>query len=209
MKFKGFLLAIATLTLGSSFAAPAEAQQQYDEARSDGSLRWSYAPTQIKYRRPVNGGNQNYSGPVSSVARGSTPKNPYLGVDPSFLKKPAPPPMSVVTSSLTPRIVPQQTTAFNPLFGKPIQEQTAKPTAMTAPQVPAAKSTSQPRRSSGVSGRLRPYRQPNAQVATAGNLKPIGYGNQGFSKGTYIPSAGSSGAGSVSTAVSGSIVSRH
>lgn len=207
MKFQGFLLAIATLTLGSSFAAPVQAQQLVDETRPD-SMRFQFAPNVIKYRRQAPAAN-NYSGPIGTVARGSVPKNPYLGVDPSFLKKPAPPPMSVVTSSLTPRIVPQQTTAFNPLFGKPIQEQTAKPTAMTAPQVPAAKSTSQPRRSSGVSGRLRPYRQPNAQVATAGNLKPIGYGNQGFSKGPYIPSAGSSGAGSVSTAVSGSIVSRH
>lgn len=212
MKLNSFLLALMTLSLGVAAIEPASAQ----EGPRNRGMRFDFGVNRYKLEGDVTPRPSTYNGPIGTVSRGSVPTSGgYLGVNPAILKKRTPAPQPMVATNLFPQIVPQQTTAFNPAFGKPMQPMTASPSAMTAPQLPAAKSTSQPRRSSeNVNGRLRTPIKPQyiARTANAGRLnKPAiqSYGNTGFAPGSIVPqSSGFSGAGGASTSVSGTIV-RH
>lgn len=212
MKINGFLLALTTLTVAAA-SAPAFAQER--PAPNPRGMRFDFGVNTYRLDQSAPPRKYVYNGPIGTVGKGVVAKNgSFLGVDPSVLKQRTPAPQPMVATNLIPQILPQQTTAFNPAFGKPMQPMTASPSAMTAPQLPAAKSTSQPQRSSeNVAGRLRTPVKPHyiARNANAGRLnKPAinSYGS-GFQPGSIVPTGGSSGAGtSTSTSVSGVIVGR-
>lgn len=203
-----------------SIATIASAMQTASAQESRGA-RFNYAPNVWKsegVRLPKGYGNPPAA---HTVQAGAVPSGNLLGVDPTMLTKPAPPPVVATQPammSVTPRMsvpVPTAKASFNPMFGTPqvahlppsVPQQAA---AMPMP-MKAAPATHAPvvvaRHTQGLSGRMLTH--PVRHIAPASATPAVASypTNFGYSPGPLLPSS-SSGGMKTSTALSGVIISR-
>lgn len=211
MKLSLFVSLVAISAIASSMQS-ASAQ----EARG---ARFNFAPN--VYRVEQSRVPKDYGAePAHNVRAGAVPNSNLLGVDPSMLAKPAPPPPVVAArpamTSVTPAMfVPKTNSAFNPMFGKPQVAQLPAPVPQQAVAMPmqmkpatAAPAQAAPRRhvNTAVAGRLmKPVRRNIAPTTATPAVASYGK-NFGYVPGAYLPS--SSGGASTSTIVHGVIVNQ-
>ncbi len=208
MKSRFILLSLAIVAAGQ--ALPANAQEGAGGDRplaQEGGMRWNYRPNvwgAKKASKPQ---------PVAYVPHSVSPgamvhASDYLGIDPSKLKRPAPPPPTVQQQVQAIVSVPHtQAAPFEREFGAPMSEHKAPSKSMTESPSPAAKSMTQPQTASNgnVHGHLRPFSHPNAQHAIAASLPPVQtYGDQGYKPGVY--DAGAGNGSHTDTSLSGRVI---
>lgn len=205
MKLSASLTVILISVAASSWQS-ASAQE------SRAGARFNYAPNIWKAESArVPKGYGEYAEPAHNVRSGAVPSSNMLGVDPSMLEKPAPPPQVAATpamTSVTPSMsIPKTNATFNPAFGKPqgvvaqsvppampasvpvVKPQTAKP-AQAKPVVASAAPA--PRHHSvshtAVSARLMPPALNNVVPAHATPAVASYDKNFGYVPGAYLPS---------------------
>jgi hypothetical protein len=204
-----------------SIATIASAMQTASAQESRGA-RFNYAPNVWKSesaRLPKGYGNPPAA---HTVQAGAVPSGNLLGLDPTMLTKPAPPPIVATQPammSVTPRMfapVPTAKATFNPMFGTP---QAAQPQSMPqqAPAMPmqmkAAPANHAPvavvaHHSQGLSGRLmHPPRGRSIAPASATPAVASYAPGVGYSPGPLLPST-SSGGMRASTSLNGVIIGR-
>jgi hypothetical protein len=208
-----------------AFAAIASTMQSASaqEGQSTRGARFNFAPNVYKTESARLPRGYDAPDPVHNVRHGAVPKGNMLGIDPTLLSKPAPPPPVQTTMIAMPSVagqalVPKTNANFNPMFGKPMVAQLPAPVPQQAVAMPimtqplAAKSAPSAKRPvvarANVNGKLlTPVRRRSVTPAAA-TPQIASYGNGvGYSPGTYLPTA-SSGS-DVRTAVSGQIIKRH
>lgn len=212
MKISLFV-SLAVITFAASSMQTASAQ----EARG---ARFNFAPN--VYRTEQSRLPKGYGAePMHNVRAGAVPSSNLLGVDPSMLAKPAPPPPVIAAhpamTSVTPAMfIPKTNAGFNPMFGKPQVAQLPAPVPQQAVAIPmqmkpatAAPAQAAPRRhvNTGVAGRLlTPPRRRNIAPTTA-SPAVASYGkNFGYVPGAYLPSSG--GSGGATTDVTGRLLTK-
>lgn len=194
-----------------SIAVIASTQSAF--AQETRGARFSFAPNIYKTESSRIPKGYSAPDPVHNVRAGAVPSSNLLGVDPSMLAKPAPPPPVMAAQPAMPMVsaqasVPRAAASFNPMFGKPMVAQlpapvpqqavampiTPKP-ATAAPVAPAAKRHFNANKS--VAARLvkptyRPVTPRTASPAVAS------YGNGfGYVPGAFLPSSGVSSSAEV------------
>lgn len=189
---------------------------QSASAQESRGARFNFAPNVWKsesVRMPKGYGNPDV---VHAVRPGSVPSN-LLGVDPSMLAKPAPPPVvaaAPVMTSVTPNMfVPKTNSAWNPMFGKPQAAQLPAPVPQQAVAMPMttqpmkAKSApaGRPRVNTAVAGRLMRPAHRSISPASASPAVASYPTNFGYSPGPLLPSTGGMNS---SATVKGVIVGR-
>jgi hypothetical protein len=210
MKFSilASLMTIATIATSMQSASAQESR----------GARFNFAPNVWKsegVRMPKGYGNPD---PVHAVRAGAVPSGNLLGVDPSMLSKPAPPPVvaaAPVMTSVTPAMfVPKTNANFNPMFGKPQVAQLPAPVPQQAVAMPmttkplVARSAPAGKRhvNTAVGGRLltptRRYVAPTSATPAVASYPT----NFGYSPGPLLPSSGNGV--SASTKLSGVILGR-
>lgn len=157
--------------------------------------------------------------PVHNVRAGAVPSN-LLGVDPSMLAKPAPPPI-IAAHPAVPMVssqvnIPRANATFNPMFGKPQVAQLPAPVPQQAVAMPMPRTTApakaapagKPRYAArpSVSGRLLTPVKRNVTPQTATPAVASYREGFGYSPGLLLPS--NSGGSGANTTVTGKLI-RH
>jgi hypothetical protein len=202
-----------------SIATIASSMQTASAQESRGA-RFNYAPNVWRsesVRLPKGYGNPPAA---HTVQAGAVPSGNLLGVDPTMLTKPAPPPVVATQPammSVTPRMfapVPTAKASFNPMFGSPQvahlppsvpQQAAAMPMPMKA--APATHAPVVAHRSQGISGRLLTPNRHNVVPRSAAPAVASYPTNFGYSPGPLLPSS-SSGGMRTSTSLNGVIIGR-
>lgn len=213
--------------------AVAVSSMQSASAQETRGARFNYAPNIWKTEASrVPKGYNEFNEPPHSVRSGSVPTSSSLGIDPSMLEKPAPPPQVAArpaTTSATPSMfVPKTNAAFSPAFGKPqgIIPAVAQSLPAVMPTPAHVKpQMARPATGSPASGPVAHHRPSGARTAVAAHLRrPTLHNvipasatpavasydkNFGYVPGPYLPS--STGGGAASTEVKGTLMTptRH
>jgi hypothetical protein len=213
MKFSILVSLVAFATIASTMQAAS--------AQESRGARFNFAPNVWKsesVRLPKGYGGPE---PMHNVRPGAVPSN-LLGVDPSMLAKPAPPPIVAVQPAM-PMVsaqmsVPRANASFNPIFGKPqvapmpatVPQQAVAMPMTTKPVVAKAAPAARRQVATGVQGVLRkpPSGRPTNITPMSGTPAVASYKEGfGYSPGLLLPS-NSSGGSRTTTAVSGVIVGK-
>lgn len=200
MNYKVFSLLIIS-TMFASFANLTVGQNAA-MAQNRGA-RFTFAPNVYRIESHPRAPRSSWSGPQPQhqVAHGAVPHgSSFLGVDPAFLKKQAPPqvahsPLIKPTTSAVIR-APKTNATYKKHFGEPQALVAHQPPALSIPKTASKKVSSKvvsPKRSSQrVSAKRVRKSSPRAHIAKANSIK--GYGNSGlYTPGGHTPtSTGSS-----------------
>lgn len=205
------LIIAATCAIGFNQAAKAEDE----DVRHVSSMRFDFGSNTYALDRPSP--RHHYisatpATPASSVHSGAAPKN-LLGLDPSFVSKPAPLPTARPAIPVAQPVVTAKAilpSPFASLFNHPTAPLVAQgpgalpPVSAAQPahagHLPATQATK------GVSGRvLRPHHQ--APVAAVAHQAPAAtYGGQFYTPTTVTPGYDSNGGSHVDTSLKGVII---
>lgn len=207
-----FSILVSLVTLASIASMQAASAQEGGRG-----ARFNFAPNVWKsesVRMPKGYGAPE---PVHNVRAGAVPSSNVLGLDPSMLAKPAPPPPVVaarpVMTAVTPAMfIPKTNATFNPMFGSPKvahlppsvpQQAVAMPIAMKP--VAANRAPVAVRRSTAVAAVLkRPrFHAPVPASSAVAASYPTGFG---YSPGPLLPSTAR--ATSTSTALNGRLLTK-
>jgi hypothetical protein len=205
---------IVAATCGIAFNQAAKADEQ--DVRTLPSMRFefqnnNYALDHTTPRRHyvgTTGGN-----PVSSVHSGSAPKN-LLGLDPSFVSKPAPLPVApppVVRPTVAAKQILPSNSPFSSIFQHPQTPLVAQAPGALPPISPAAATPAHAgpaiSANKGVHAKLIGRNHPAAAVAKS--APPIAnYGEKFYSPVAVIPGYSNGGQGADSS-VHGTVIKRH
>lgn len=214
---------IVAATCGLAFNSVARADEDENDGRpKPGNMRFVFEGQMI---RGDHIGHRRYAAAPtpSSVHSGVAPKN-LLGLDPSFVSKPAPLPVAPVAQpQVAAKIMPSN--PFASVFGRPSTPAAlvaSAPQALPALQAPAAKfgapNTPKPTQAPAVSATTNTHiawkqphhARPTALAAAPARTAPVAaYApGVGYSAGDVHPGYGNGGT-YVNTALNGAIIGRH